>query len=85
MEWKQKIGTDEYGQSIYTTAVTIKGRMVGKTRRNLDKHGTMINTSCYVLTQANVRVLDMIDDEVVIDTIVSVDKYGNSLATECYI
>ena len=76
---------DNYGAPTYEDAITIKGRKVGKTKRVINKEGTVISTNTYVLTTADVKAGDKIDGEVVVDTQDSVDLDGNKIGVECWI
>ncbi len=85
VSWEKATGTDDEAQSTYATAVNVAARKIGKTRRTLNAQGEIITTSIYVLTQALVSVGDMIDGEIVKDTLDSRDEYGTLIGMECFI
>ena len=83
--YNKKSTMDEYGKLSYEADVSIKGREIGKSRRSINKDGELLTTNTYVMTTENVNVGDKIDGEIVHDIKQVKDKWGNHIATECYL
>jgi len=61
IQWSQMNGSDNYGKPTYSTAVTIKGRKLGKQKLVKDLEGREIVSDTTVIVVEGVSTGDLID------------------------